>query len=178
MVIKVRCPNGHLLKVKEKHAGRMGACPRCSAPVRVPRPGQIDRDEPLAVPLVFQQRGEKLAPRETGRTWTFTYRHLEVRKGEDLIVVQLVKPRIVDERTVEETVEELFDVASRDNSPVLAVSFSEVVIVLSSILRRLVTLQRKLEAEGRQLRLCNVGNELREVLAATKLGQVLHIEGG
>ena len=57
----------------------------------------------------------------------FNYRHLEVRKEEDLIVVQLVKPRIVDERSVEETVEELFDVASRDNSRALVVSFSEVV---------------------------------------------------
>jgi anti-anti-sigma regulatory factor len=42
----------------------------------------------------------------------------------------------------------------------------------------MVTLQKKLESEGRQLRLCNVGKEVREVLAVTKLDQVLHIGNG
>ncbi|MBI2825575.1 MAG: hypothetical protein HYX69_12905 [Planctomycetia bacterium] len=37
MSISFRCPNGHLLKVKDKYAGQTGLCPHCQARVLVPR---------------------------------------------------------------------------------------------------------------------------------------------
>lgn len=36
MSIHVVCPNGHSLKVKESCAGRIGRCPVCKAPVKIP----------------------------------------------------------------------------------------------------------------------------------------------
>jgi len=36
MPIKVTCPNGHTLKVKDKYAGQTGLCPKCQARVLVP----------------------------------------------------------------------------------------------------------------------------------------------
>ena len=38
MTIKVVCPNGHVLRVSEKLAGKAGLCPVCRARVVVPRP--------------------------------------------------------------------------------------------------------------------------------------------
>ena len=38
MSIEVHCPNGHVLKVKDKYAGQSGLCPHCQARVLVPRP--------------------------------------------------------------------------------------------------------------------------------------------
>ena len=38
MSIEFRCPNGHLLKVKDKYAGQTGLCPKCQARVLVPKP--------------------------------------------------------------------------------------------------------------------------------------------
>ena len=38
MSIKVVCPNGHTLKVKDGLAGRTGRCPVCKARVKVPQP--------------------------------------------------------------------------------------------------------------------------------------------
>jgi len=38
MSIEVRCPNGHLLKVKDKYAGQTGLCPKCQARGLVPKP--------------------------------------------------------------------------------------------------------------------------------------------
>jgi hypothetical protein len=38
MSIEVKCPNEHLLKVKNGLAGRTVHCPRCQAAVVVPRP--------------------------------------------------------------------------------------------------------------------------------------------
>ena len=36
MTILVRCPNGHVLHIKEKHAGKSGLCPHCHARIDVP----------------------------------------------------------------------------------------------------------------------------------------------
>lgn len=38
MSIRVVCPNGHVLNVKENLAGKTGLCPQCKARVEVPRP--------------------------------------------------------------------------------------------------------------------------------------------
>lgn len=40
MSIRFRCPNGHLLEVQDRFAGRAGACPKCQAALTVPRAGQ------------------------------------------------------------------------------------------------------------------------------------------
>ena len=36
MSIRVCCPNGHQLQVKNKYAGKSGLCPKCRARVEVP----------------------------------------------------------------------------------------------------------------------------------------------
>ena len=38
MSIRVICPNGHVLNVKDHLAGKAGLCPMCKAKVQVPQP--------------------------------------------------------------------------------------------------------------------------------------------
>jgi hypothetical protein len=45
MSIRLTCPNGHLLKVNEKLAGKTGLCPVCKARVEVPKPKVDDFSE-------------------------------------------------------------------------------------------------------------------------------------
>jgi hypothetical protein len=45
MLIRVKCPNGHTLKVDDRHAGKKGACPKCKALVTVPEPQQEEQLE-------------------------------------------------------------------------------------------------------------------------------------
>jgi anti-anti-sigma factor len=99
-----------------------------------------------------------------------------VRKEEDTLVVQFAERRILDQTIVKEVAEELCNVAERSHNLVL--SLSKVVALSSSMLGRLVMLQKKLELKKRQLKLRDVGAEVREVLAATKLDQVLRVEEG
>ena len=48
MSIRVVCPNGHLLKIKSKYAGKAGLCPVCRAPIRVPEPeAEISDDDSI-----------------------------------------------------------------------------------------------------------------------------------
>ena len=42
MSISIKCPNGHLLKVKDEFAGKSGLCPYCRSPVFVPMPVHTD----------------------------------------------------------------------------------------------------------------------------------------
>lgn len=41
MSIKVTCPNGHELKLKNKYAGQTGLCPKCQSRIYVPVPGGV-----------------------------------------------------------------------------------------------------------------------------------------
>jgi hypothetical protein len=45
MSIRVVCPNGHTLNVKDSLAGKIGLCPTCKARVRVPEPSQGELSE-------------------------------------------------------------------------------------------------------------------------------------
>lgn len=45
MGIRVTCPNGHTLNVKEHLAGRVGRCPKCGGPVRIPEVSQAPAAE-------------------------------------------------------------------------------------------------------------------------------------
>jgi hypothetical protein len=38
MSISAKCPNGHVLKVKDEYAGKSGLCPHCGSRVSVPVP--------------------------------------------------------------------------------------------------------------------------------------------
>jgi anti-anti-sigma factor len=218
MLIVVRCPNGHVLHVKDKHAGRMGVCPRCSAPIRVPLPDQAHGDDRIGVVPASQRPSEAVVlkgPRHDGADQTSatgppiffsplekgklclecgkivsqsfticprcgtpisTYRHLVVRKEGDAIIIQFSEHRILDQTIVKEVAEELCNVAERSHDIVL--SLSKVLALSSSMLGRLVMLQKKLELKKRQLKLRDVGAEVREVLAATKLDQVLRVDEG
>ncbi|NLS94885.1 MAG: hypothetical protein GXX96_22245 [Planctomycetaceae bacterium] len=51
MAIKVTCPNGHTLRVKDSLAGKTGLCPTCKARVSVPelKQGEIDESDILQV---------------------------------------------------------------------------------------------------------------------------------
>ncbi|MBX7166339.1 MAG: zinc ribbon domain-containing protein [Pirellulales bacterium] len=52
MSIQVTCPNGHVLKVKDKYAGQTGLCPRCQARIYVPEPAAAPLSEDAIVDLL------------------------------------------------------------------------------------------------------------------------------
>lgn len=51
MSIKVTCPNGHPLQVKNEFAGKTGLCPHCNARIVVPQPEPqgVSEDDLLAI---------------------------------------------------------------------------------------------------------------------------------
>ena len=50
MSIQVVCPNGHVLRVRDCFAGKVGLCPVCKAQVTVPKPDDsLSEDEIIDV---------------------------------------------------------------------------------------------------------------------------------
>ena len=217
MLIEVRCPNGHLLHVKEKHAGKTGACPRCSAPVRVPPLPRSSATDGLGISAAQQSSEDALLHHlkqdtkstssdsssssffslttkgktclECGNvvsvsfsicsrcgTPVFGYRHLAVRRDGVTVIVQFGKHQIFNELTVKEIAEELNSLSDRTPHRDLALDLQKVLSLSSLMLGKLVMLHKRLESDRRQLRLFNVGPELRDVLATTRLDQVLNIQ--
>lgn len=52
MSIKVVCPNGHELRVKDSLAGKTGLCPTCKARVSVPEPEAPSMDESAILSII------------------------------------------------------------------------------------------------------------------------------
>jgi hypothetical protein len=61
MSIQVVCPNGHVLKVADKWAGRKGLCPVCKASVRVPKPSEEQLSEDAIMTI--------LGKYDPGKSW-------------------------------------------------------------------------------------------------------------
>jgi anti-anti-sigma factor len=217
MLIEVRCPNGHLLHVKEKHAGKMGACPRCSAPVRVPPLSKSQAAGGLGSAAAQQSSEDALLHhlrQETtptssdsssssfftlsakGKTClecgnvvsasfsicsrcgtpVFGYRHLTIRREGVAVIVQFGKHQIFNELTVKEIAEELNVLSDRTPHRDLVLDLQKVLGLSSLMLGKLVLLHKRLESDRRRLKLLNIGPELRDVLATTRLDQVLDVE--
>jgi hypothetical protein len=49
MAIRVMCPNGHALQVRDDYAGREGLCPHCRARVKVPMLRKVSDDDIAAM---------------------------------------------------------------------------------------------------------------------------------
>jgi len=105
----------------------------------------------------------------------FTYRHLDVEKSGDVIVVRLGNHRLLDELTANKISDELFGVADRPDCNRLLVDFSGVAQLSSMMLAKLVTLHKKMEPKGEKLRLCGINAHLRKVFATTMLDRLFDI---
>jgi anti-anti-sigma factor len=210
MSIRLQCPNGHPVRVKDDFAGKVGLCPHCRAPMRVPAvtaqaenpratgefvrqaplPSRVDDEIDSSPPVsafstkkktrqclgcgnvvsqsfaVCPRCGTPLAP----------YRHLDVQKEGEVIVVRFVEHQMRDERIIGEIANEFCNLADRVQQQHLVLDFSGVVGMSSTMLGKLVMLQAKLKKLGGDLRLTKVGLEIRDILATTKLDRTLHVE--
>ena len=219
MSIKVHCPNGHRFRVNDKHAGRVGACPQCSASVKVPLSNQDDGGlggsgafhRPSVEPVQQAQRygraetdldsslsslsspslisGKEKLCVACGKivsqsfstctrcgTPVSAFRHLALRKNGSVVIIQFRQSQITEPSTVAAVAEELCSVASRAKDCDLVLDLSKMACLSSLMLGKLVMVQRKMEGRGGMLRLCNGGPEIRDVLASTRLDEILPVE--
>ena len=94
------------------------------------------------------------------------YQRLEVTEVGDVAVVRFRSRRIVDDVDIQEIGSEMFSLVESDKRMKLLLNFSTVDFLGSAALGKLITLDKKMKAQGGKLKLSNIKPEIYEVFAS------------
>ena len=103
------------------------------------------------------------------------YQRLKLSEIGDVTVVRFVDRRIIDESVIQDLGAELFSLVEKDKRESLLLSFENVEFLSSAALGKLITLDRKVKAQGGKLKLTSIRPEIYEVFTITKLDQLFDI---
>ena len=104
------------------------------------------------------------------------HRHLEVNQVGEITVVHFRDQKIIEDFGIQELGQELFDLVQVENRNKLVLNFSSVDFLSSAALGKLITLDKKIKAQGGMLKLCNIRPEIYEVFAITRLNRLFDIK--
>jgi len=93
----------------------------------------------------------------------------------DVLVCYFTDAQILDESKIQQISEELTAVVDKVPSNKLLLNFAEVKYMSSSVLGRLVHLNKRCKAEKIDLKLCNISPDILEVFRITQLIRVFQI---
>src|SRR5262245_6376121 len=102
-------------------------------------------------------------------------RRLEVEDIGDVTVVNFVDRNILDEQSIQVIGDQLFSLVDESGRRKLLLNFANVEYLSSAALGKLITLNKKLNAVGGQLILCNIEPQIYEVFEITKLDKFFRI---
>src|SRR5260370_26473428 len=100
-------------------------------------------------------------------------RRLEVEDIGDVTVVNFTDKKILDEQNIQIIGEQLFSLVDELGRRKLLLNFGNVEYMSSAALGKLITLNKKVQAAGGPLILCNIQPQIREVLEITNLAKVV-----
>jgi len=100
---------------------------------------------------------------------------LSVENKGDMSLVRFTDKRILDKPNIQEIGDQLFGLVDNLGRCKLLVDFSNVEYLSSAALGKLITLQKKAQAAGGWLVLCNVDAKIYEVFKTAKLDRILEI---
>ena len=102
-------------------------------------------------------------------------RRLEVEDIGDVTVVNFTDKKILDEQNNQVIGEQLFSLVDEDGRRKILLNFGNVEYLSSAALGKLITLNKKLQAAGGKLILCNIDPQIYEVFEITKLDRFFKI---
>ncbi len=104
------------------------------------------------------------------------HQRLNISEIGDVTVVRFVDRRIIDEAIIQEMGAELFGLVEKERRGSLLLSFENVEFLSSAALGKLITLDKKVKAQGGRLKLTSIRPEIYEVFSITKLDQLFDIK--
>jgi anti-sigma B factor antagonist len=102
-------------------------------------------------------------------------RRLEVEDIGDVTVVNFTDRKILDEQNIQVIGEQLFSLVDEAGRRKILLNFGNVEYLSSAALGKLITLNKKLQAAGGRLILCNIDPQIYEVFEITKLNKLFNI---
>jgi anti-sigma B factor antagonist len=103
-------------------------------------------------------------------------RRLEVEDIGDVTVVNFTDRKILDEQNIQVIGEQLFSLVDEAGRRKVLLNFGNVEYLSSAALGKLITLNKKLQAAGGRLVLCNIDPQIYEVFEITKLNKLFNIQ--
>src|SRR5438067_942059 len=103
-------------------------------------------------------------------------RRLEVEDIGDVTVVSFTDRKILDEQNIQVIGEQLFSLVDELGRKKLLLNFGNVEYLSSAALGKFITLNKKVNAAGGRLILCNIDPQIYEVFEITKLNKLFNIQ--
>lgn len=103
-------------------------------------------------------------------------KRLEVEDVGDVTVVNFTDRKILDEQNIQLIGEQLFSLVDESGRKKVLLNFGNVEYLSSAALGKLITLNKKLQAAGGRLILCNIDPQIYEVFEITKLNKLFNIQ--
>jgi len=102
---------------------------------------------------------------------------IHVRDVDGVKVVRFTDHQVFDERTVREVAEQVAISLPNDGTPIrLVLDFSDVSLISSTLLSKLILIQRRVDATRGKLRLCELSPVLQQVFRTSNLDRLFTID--
>jgi anti-sigma B factor antagonist len=102
---------------------------------------------------------------------------IQVNDADGVKVVRFQDNQLFDERTVREASDQISAALPNDGSPIrLVVDFSDVGLISSTFLSKLILLQRRIDQTRGKLRLCEMSPIIQQVFRTSNLDRLFKID--
>jgi len=102
---------------------------------------------------------------------------IDVRDLDGVKVIRFSDRHLFDERTVRDVADQISACLPNDGSPIrLVLDFTDVALISSSLLSKLILLQRRVDASQGKLRLCEMSNVVQSVFRTSNLDRLFTID--
>jgi anti-sigma B factor antagonist len=106
-----------------------------------------------------------------------TTTRIQVTDLDGIKVVRFQDHQLFDERTVREISDQIAQALPNDGSPIrLIVDFSDVSLISSTFLSKLILLQRRIDGTGGKMRLCEMTPMIQQVFRTSNLDRLFKID--
>ena len=106
-----------------------------------------------------------------------TSNFIELREVDQVKVISFKEKHLFDERTVKEVSDQIAASLPNDGSPInLILDFSDVALISSSLLSKMILLQRRIELTRGKLRLCELSSVIESVFRTSNLDRLFKID--
>jgi len=102
---------------------------------------------------------------------------IDVQEIDGVRVVRFHDHHLFDERTVRDVADQIAASLPNDGSPIrLVLDFTDVALISSSLLSKLILLQRRVDSTHGKLRLCEMTNVVQSVFKTSNLDRLFTID--
>jgi anti-sigma B factor antagonist len=102
---------------------------------------------------------------------------IQVGQADGVQIIRFMDRQLFDERTVREVADQILAALPNDGSPIrLILDFTDVNLVSSTLLSKLILLQRRVASSGGKLRLCEMSPIIQQVFRTANLDRLFTID--